>query len=350
MTTPPVFPRALAALGRPAALAVCARCRRDQPVGPWPPPACVYCAGPLVRLRWQAHTPPGVPVTVAAPPAPSPPYPGPPSYAGRPPRWGFPASAWRPAEITPAGGLLGHSGSVVPAGRLARSFRLAAVASVLLAGVSVSAAAAETWRFRLLLTGRTQVLPGSTVRAGNALVAATGWLALLAAAVLAVLAVPALIRAPAVFAARHGWAPARPPAAVAGRLLVPGVNLWGAGAVVAEISSLAVLPPADSGPAPARLRPTPTALAWWVLWVVGGAFAVATLIRGFARSEQAVADTVELHIAVDLAAAALAVLTAVLFIRFRRALEPGPDPLAGWSVAAPGPTSNRGRDSSSPSD
>ena len=351
MTAPSGFPPGWAAAVA-AGRSICARCRREQPAGPWAPGSerCGYCGGPLLRLRWQAVPPAGVPATQSRRPADPARYAGPPSYLGRAPRWGFPPLAWRPAEIawrpaefavrgTPTTGPLDPS-------RLSALLRATTVLAVLLVVSTVLAAAAETWRFGLLLAGRTRVLPDATVRASNVLVAGTGWAALGTAVLLAAVAVPSLARAYPILAIRHGWVPPRPAAAVAGRLLVPGLNLWGAGTVVAEISALARERPARPGTGPtagpARLRPTRSAVAWWVLWVLGGLLAVAALIRGFGRGEQAVADTVELHIALDLLAAGLAVLSAVLAARVRRALRPEPDPYPGWLVAAPDPTSDRG--------
>ncbi len=357
MTAPPAVPPGPAAAIAAGRL-ICARCRRDQPAGPWVSASCLYCAGPLLRLQWRAVPPSGVPDTALHPAAARIAYAGPPSYAGRPPRWGFPSVVWRPAEVAVSAGPTGAAGSAVP-GRLPILLRLAGGAAMLLAVTALLAAAAETWRFRLLLAGRTQVLPAGPVRTSNALVAVAGWLMVGVAVGLAVVAVPALVRAAAALATRQGWAPARPAAAVVSRLVLPVVNLWGAGTVLGEISALAALPPTggDPGPprVPARLRPTrlsPTriASAWWVMWVLGGVLAVAALVRGFGRSDQAVADAVELHIAIDLVAAVLAVLSAVLFARVRHALQPTADPLAGWSVAAPEPTSARGRRSAEPPD
>lgn len=347
MTAPPRFPPGWAAAIAAGRL-ICARCRREQPAGPWASAAgstsCVYCAGPVIRLQWRAMPPPGVPDTGLRRPAAPPSYAGPPSYVGRPPRWGFPPVAWRPAELAVS---VEPPGPASRPGRIRITVRAARFAALLLAATALLAAAAETWRFDLLLAGRTRVLPDATVRVSNILVAGTGWSALGSAVLLAVVAVPALVRACSVLTFRYGWVPTRPAAAVVGRLLVPVWNLWGAGAVVGEVSALAGPLPARAGPGPVprptRLRPTRLALAWWVLWVLGGVLAVVALVRGFGRGEQAVADTVELHIAVDVVAAGLAVLSAVMLTRVRRALRPPPDPLAGWLVAPLDPTSDRGR-------
>jgi hypothetical protein len=95
---------------------------------------------------------------------------------------------------------------------------LAAGLAAATAALGLIAAAAEFWRFTLLLQGRTMVLSGATVRASDLFVAAAGagvvvfgLAALLAAAV-------AVTRTYPVAARRLGMAPARSSTAV----LAPG--------------------------------------------------------------------------------------------------------------------------------
>ena len=62
------------------------------------------------------------------------------------------------------------------------------------------------------------------------------------------------------------------------------------------------------------------------------------LARGLGGSLQAIADTVELHIAVDLAAAVVAGLGAAMLLRFARLLRRRPPNSPGWVVQEPAPT------------
>jgi hypothetical protein len=80
-------------------------------------------------------------------------------------------------------------------------------------------------------------------------------------------------------------------------------------------------------------------LALWCAWVIDAVLVLVTLVLAFGRSEQSMANTVELHIFVDLAGCAVALLGAVVFHRFRRLLAgPRPGPHSGWVVQDPEPT------------
>src|SRR6478609_874726 len=139
---------------------VCPRCRVRQVDVGWP--RCANCE--LPRHRWVAHPPPGGPPPKVAPP-PEPPYTGPPSYRGRPPRWAFPPVVW---EEGPAGA------DERPPTDPSPWLRIAAVLAAVTAVLALLAAAAETWRFALLLEGRTKVLSGVTVWSSDVFVAAAG--------------------------------------------------------------------------------------------------------------------------------------------------------------------------------
>ena len=308
----------------------CPRCGWGHPTGH---PVCLRCGTALPRLRWAAH-PPVSATPPASPPARRGRYRGPPGYGPFPPRWGFPAVVWR-AESEP----------VVPVPPV-RRLRLAITLAVVTAAFAVVAAGAETWRFVLLLAGRTRVLSGEVVRIDDALVTSAGLILLVAAVATAVAAGPALVRLHAAAARRAGRAPSRRPVEVAGWLLVPGANLWGAGMIVGEIDGhltglgpggLGSGGPGSSGDA-ARPRPSRLVLTWWAAWMLNGALVVATLARGLGGSVQAVADTVELHIAVDLSAALVAGLGAAVLARFVRALTPARVRRSEWRVAPPAPT------------
>jgi hypothetical protein len=61
-------------------------------------------------------------------------------------------------------------------------------------------------------------------------------------------------------------------------------------------------------------------------------------VRGLGGSLQAIADTVELHIAVDLVAAVVAGLGAVIAFRFAGLLTDRPSEFDSWVVQPPEPT------------
>ena len=216
------------------------------------------------------------------------------------------------------------------------------------------AAAGEGWRFALMLRGRTWVLSGTAVRASDALLSWSSAAALLLAVGTAVWAIPNLVALHRGSAVRNGWAPARTGAAVVSRLVVPGWNVYGAGQIVAEIDGeLAVTADlaltAEVGPARvAPPRPSVLVVVWWASWVLNALLALVTLVSAFWRSTQAMANTVEWHIALDLAAALVAGLFAAVLLRFESRWSGRiPDELAGWSVLPPA-TSAANRPSAMP--
>src|ERR1700712_934616 len=151
--------------------------------------------------RWVAHPPPGGPTPPPQAKAPAQPYPGPPSYRRTGfPRGGFPPVVWRAAAAPAPAGQPVDPG---PGLRRTSWLALAAAATALLA------AGAESWRFILMLQGRTLVLDGSVVRTSDLLVAAAGILAPLFALLALISAVPALANTNAAAARRLGRAPSR---------------------------------------------------------------------------------------------------------------------------------------------
>ncbi len=305
----------------------CLHCGMPQPVASVGPSRCVSCGAPL--QRWVAHPPPVAgPArtnrTVATPRS-SLPYLGPPSYRGGHPRWSFPPVVWKELPEPP----VEQPRSPVPA--LRRAAWLAVVTAVAAAG----AAGAEIWRFVLMLRGRTEVLSGTAVLSSDVLVAAMGLAVVVAALATAVVAVPALIRAHRLAAHRAGRAPSRSPAAVAVRLLVPVWNVYGAGQIAVEIDRMLLsgLPAEERDQRTSRVTPL-----WWSAWVVSSVLVCVTLARGLGDSLQAIADTVELHIALDFVAVVVAVLTALMFRRFATLLAGRRNPLSGWVVRPPAPT------------
>ncbi len=232
--------------------------------------------------------------------------------------------------------------------------------NALLAGVTalacLVAAGAEIWRYALMLRGRTWVLSGAQVRASDAVLAWSAGVALLLGIATAVWAVPNLIALHRGSAVRNGSAPSRSGAAVVSRLVIPGWNVYGAGQVLAEIDGeLAIAAAAGSVPrgrhssgpgVPTSATPRPSALvlAWWVCWALNAVLVVITLISAFWRSTQALANTVEWHIAVDLVAAAVAGLFAAVLIRFEQRWTGRVDSgLTGWTVAPPASTASNRR-------
>lgn len=302
----------------------CARCLVPQPLPGGGPSRCVACGAPF--QRWIAHPPPATGQQVAATPArPSRPgpYTGPPSYRGAHPSWSFPPVVWR--EL-PTADPHPPVRDPAPALRLAGWFALAT------AVLALFAAGAEIWRFVLLLQGRTLVLSGPVVAASDVVVAAGGLAVVVAALLTAAVAVPALLRAHSAVALRIGRLPARRPVSVLARLLVPVWNIYGAGQIVTEIDRT-LTADADEPPKASRLT-----TAWWLSWVLSAEVVAATLWRGRDGSLQAIADTVELHIALDLLAAVVAGLGFLLLRRFATLFTGRRSEFDGWQVQPPAPT------------
>jgi len=298
----------------------CPRCARTQPPTSGTSYACVYCGAPLPVRRWIAHPPPGSGIPRRARLVRRP-YAGPPRYGATHPQWGFPPVIWRSATLAET--------EAAPAARVRALIPLAVLAGATALACLV-AAGAEAWRFVVLLRGRTAVLDGSMVHASDVLVMVAGICALVLGVLTALSALPTLVGLHRAVTERRGLRPSRNAAAVLARLVVPGWNLYGAGQILAEIAGgLRAVDP--------RRRAGRTLVGWWWLcWVANGLLVVATLIMAFGRSNQAMADTVELHVAVDLVGAMVAGLFAAVLIAFDRAWHGrGADRFVGWVVAPP---------------
>ncbi|MGS0683776.1 DUF4328 domain-containing protein [Nakamurella sp. GG22] len=312
---------------RPPRYIRCAYCQMPQPVGSAGPSRCVACGAPL--QRWIAHPPPGGPpsqMSKSQTPATRRrrPYLGPPSYRGDHPRWSFPAVVWTEApEPAPP-----------PVKDPVPALRGASWLALLTGLAALTAAGAETWRYVLMVQGRTLVLSGTAVRTSDILVASAGLTVIAAALVTVVLAVPALVRSHVAAARRLGREPSRKAAGIIPRLLVPVWNIYGAGQIITEIDRMLV----QGSPNDERVRRSRLPALWWAAWICSAVLLVITLARGAGGSLQAIADTVELHIAVDLLAAVVAFLSAVLFRRFAGIFRPRRAPLDGWVVKPPDPT------------
>ncbi len=347
----------------------CARCGSTQPIGPAAGPACVYCGAwltdaahpPVGRIRWRAVAPPGSPAARRRVRRRNGPYTGPPTYGTEHPAWGFPPSVWRPVA---------EPEFVAPAVRdAATGLRTVAVFARATAVALVLAAGFEGWRYVLMVRGRTEVLPATAVLVDDASVAAAGWVALLLGVITVISLLPVLARTATVAAARAGTTPSRTPGQRLSRLLIPGWNLYGAGAVLAELDALlqvgpvaaptaakpdtlrwlsAELPgvsanladrttaepkpdqPGGQIPAvepapepPVHRRPGRLVGWWWAAWIVNGLLVASELLRMIWQDTlQARADLVAIHLAVAVSGAVVAALTASLLSRFSRLLQP----------------------------
>lgn len=268
----------------------------------------------MMRPTWIA-TPP-VPYRSSAP-APVLPYQGPPSYRGNWPRWGFPPVVWQPA--TPA------ATPALDRPRLGMAITLCVLAAI---GCLV-AAGAETWRFALMVRGRTEVLSAVQVDTSDSVERAAALTALLTGGAAAVAVLWQLGRCYQFAAQRAGVRPPRDDAARLIRLLVPVFNLLGAGQVLAETDQLLRHRGDPDG------RPARRVMVWWIVWVVNGVLVLALLWRRRMAGPQAAADSVELQIVVDLAAAAVAGLTAWVLLGFRRLITDDRTAHRRWVVLPP---------------
>jgi hypothetical protein len=282
----------------------CPRCGRQSPAGNGP--FCPYCGRYLAALRWVAEPPPGT-----SPPVPvrrRRPYTGPPPYRMLP-RWGFPLGGWRPPEPDrPGGDPL----------QVTRSL-LATVVPLLWAtsAVALLAAAAEIWRYILLLASRDGALSASSVAASDALVASAGTVAPILTVLSGGLLILWSVRAAQAAADRAGVRPSRSARAIVLGWLVPGLNLSVPGSVLAEIEHTALGLPPDRRPRPSRLL-----LVWWVLWALSVVLSAVVLLWSLRDGVQARADGVILHAVLDLLAAVTAGVTARLVLRLTRLLSP----------------------------
>jgi Domain of unknown function (DUF4328) len=236
-------------------------------------------------------------------------YLGPPAYSHHP-RWGFPLLTWRsPTSFEP-----------VPMSCGQRAKALAGTAGPLLwlaAAVSLLAAAAELWRYRLLLDSRFDALPAGRLRLSDALVVTGGVVAALACGLAALVTLLWMLRAYAAAADFAGVRPSRRPAVLLAGWLLPVANLMVPGSTLTEIEHAGLRRPPDRRPTPSRL-----VRAWWLAWAASVLLAWTALAWSLRESTQAKADGVLLHVAVDVAAAVAAALTAIVIRSLTRLLQP----------------------------
>lgn len=240
---------------------------------------------------------------------PTPPYTGPPSYPS-PPQWGFPMFGRpRPVPLTRP-----------EVSGVERMRALAATAVPLLwltAVLVLITAAGEAWRYVLLLHSRTDAVPAGPLRASDALVVTGGVISLLAAVLAGLVTLGWLVRAWAAAARAAGVQPPRPAWQMIAGVLVPGVNVVLAGAVLTELEHAALGLDPDRRPRPSRLVGS-----WWVAWATGLVLAAVTVLWSFRAGVQAQADGVLLHLATDLVAGVVAIITIVVVRRLTRLLGP----------------------------
>lgn len=298
-------------------------------------------------VRWVAAAPPGT--ADEQPRQVEPPYTGPPSYPV-PPRWGLPQLVWRAPTAVPGT----QSARQGPFEALRTSAGFAIAALVLLAGGAFCAAAAQLWRYMLLVQSRDAVLGQTGVVLSDVAVWLTTWGTWL----VAVAAVPlagwwVLVALEA--AAEH--AGVRPPRSVrdvvirlAAPWLLPAAVVTGLVILVLSVPSSRTLvtaagPPlvlamlvaagvctgpvvtelehmALKRPPGARQRPSRLVLGWWLLWVLNPVLALLTVRAQLADGLQAQADAVALGIWTNVAAAGSAALSAVLVRRISLLISP----------------------------
>lgn len=261
-------------------------------------------------VQWVATPPPG-----AAPRGPSRrrlPYLGPPSYPS-PPRWGFPALAWRWPTSVPGA----RDRAPVSVDQVRSVARNAGAALWAVAALALLAAGGEIWRYVLLVRSRDGALSRVVVDTSDALVVTGALLTITFSLVAAGFAVWWLLLARRVAADLAGHEPARPSWQVLLSLVIPGVNLVVAGATVAELEHAVLRRRVEERPRPSRV-----VLLWWIAWAVSGLLFAATLLWRLRTSVQAQADGVLLNALTYLGAVATAVLTARVIRRLTTLLAP----------------------------
>jgi hypothetical protein len=258
--------------------------------------------------------PPSGPIPAGRPPRPRRfRYTGPPAYPAVP-RWGLPRLGWR--EPTSVPGTTARQPRT-PA-RLVRHAHTATTVLWMVAISAVLAAGGEVWRYVLLVLGRSEALPGQVVAISDALVNTGAALAAVLGVIALVLVPRWLLTARDVAATVSGDRPARPDWQVLLGVLLPGLNLFVAGSVLAELEHMALGLTGRDRPRPSRL-----VLAWWVVWAGSEVTAIVTVLLGLRAGISAHANGVLWYAATDLVAVAVAVLTVFVLGAITALLAPG---------------------------
>ncbi|WP_404800054.1 DUF4328 domain-containing protein [Amycolatopsis eburnea] len=262
------------------------------------------------KLRWVATPPPGAwPRRRVTPPER---YYGPPSYPV-PPRWGFPNLVWRRPTSVPGTA----SDEIRPIDRMPVLSRSLVAVLFGFAALAVVAAGAEIWRYVLLVLGRDAALSRSVVAFSDGFVLTAGLLASILALLPAGLSLWWLLVARQAAADVSGDDPPRPVWQVLVGVLVPIANLPMALSIVGELEHAVLSRPRDVRPKPSR-----QVVVWWGAWLLNWVLLGGSIVWRFRGDVQSMADSVVLVALTDLAAAALAVLTALVVRRFSALLAP----------------------------
>ena len=250
-------------------------------------------------MEWVATPPGGVRPQTRARPRRR--YTGPPAYPAVP-RWGFPLLSWRWPLALPS------RPRVDPVERVASLGATAVSMLWITAGVAAGAAGAELWRYVLLLQSRSDALSKTPLAISDALVATTGILTWILGMLCGITVVLWTLRARAAAGERTGTHPVRPDWQFIAGVLVPGLNLFVPGSVLAELEHT-VLVAEGAREASARPKPSRLVLVWWAAWAASLLLGWLTFAWGFREGVQAMADGVVLHIWNNLSVVALAVAT-----------------------------------------
>ncbi|ONF61728.1 DUF4328 domain-containing protein, partial [Amycolatopsis keratiniphila] len=239
-------------------------------------------------------------------------YSGPPSYPV-PPRWGFPNLVWRRPTAVPGTA----SGEVTAGERLRVITRSLLPVLWTFAALAVVASAAEIWRYVLLVQSRDSALSTSVVSISDTFVITAGLLTTILSLLPAGLTVWWLLVARHAAADVSGETPPRRQRHVLAFVLVPVVNLIMVLPVVAELEHAVLRRTRETRPKPSRL-----VLIWWGVWALNWLLLTLVIVWRFRDGVQALADGVVLVALTDLAAAGLAVVTALLVKRMSGLLAP----------------------------
>ncbi|NED46335.1 DUF4328 domain-containing protein [Amycolatopsis sp. SID8362] len=239
-------------------------------------------------------------------------YLGPPSYPV-PPRWGFPNLVWRRPTSVPGTA----SDEIRPIDRVPVLSRSLIAVLFGFAALAVVAAGAEIWRYVLLVLGRDAALSRSVVAFSDGFVLAAGLLAAILALLPAGLSLWWLLVARQAAADVSGDDPPRPVWQVFVGVLVPVANLPMALSIVGELEHAVLGRPRDVRPKPSR-----QVVVWWGAWLLNWVLLGVSIVWRFRGDVQSMADSVLLVALTDLAAAALAVVTALVVRRFSALLAP----------------------------
>jgi hypothetical protein len=241
-------------------------------------------------------------------------YTGPPSYPAVP-RWGFPLLAWRWPLALP------NRTTADPVERAAVLGSNAVSTLWITAGVAALATFAEAWRYVLLVRSLGEALPKTTLAVSDALVSTAGVMTWLLGVLAATLVVLWTLRARAAAAERIDVRSARSDLQFIAGVLVPGLNLFVPGSVLAELEH-SILVAEGTRERGTRPKPSRLVVVWWAAWVASLLLGWIALVWSLRSGVQAMADGVLLHMWNDLAVVVLAIATVQVIKYFTRLLTP----------------------------